>query len=161
MNEDKKYPAHEICITCGSTKKNAETACCINGHDDWLEDIDDVHIFYHATIKLGVSLKTIMDAFDNNTDIIKKDIMSNKKTKIKNNAIRYKLALDKEIQDNPDYCFCQELLGLEPDVDFENDKEIGKTDPIDGFSYWNSIGYTLPIYICKRCGKKVTLSTVY
>lgn len=69
-NRNPDWPAESICITCGTTKLNNNTGCCINGHDNWLEEKDDVHIFYQATIKLGVSLKDIMDAFDNNSDIV-------------------------------------------------------------------------------------------
>ena len=87
--------------------------------------------------------------------------MSNKINKAKNREIRNNISLSNEIKENPDWCFCPELLGLEPDVDFENDEIIGKTYPIDGFPYHNSTGYTLPIYICKRCGKKISQSIVY
>jgi hypothetical protein len=69
-NINSESSAEAICVTCGTTKQNKETGCCINGHDNWLEEIDDIHLFYNATIKLGVSLKVIMDSFDNNTDII-------------------------------------------------------------------------------------------
>jgi len=87
--------------------------------------------------------------------------MSNKITKEKNKEIRSKIALEKEIKENPEWCYCEELSELEPDVDFENDEIIGYTDPVDGFPYHNSTGYTLPIYICKRCGKKISQSIVY
>jgi hypothetical protein len=87
--------------------------------------------------------------------------MSNKINKEKNREIRDKIALEKEIEENPDWCFCGELLGLEPDVNFDSDEIIGHTEPINGFPYHNSIGYTLPIYICKRCSKKTSQSIVY
>ena len=45
-------------------------------------------------------------------------------------------------------------MGLEPDVDFEKDEKVGYTEQINGFPYHNSTDYSLPIYICKRCGKK-------
>jgi len=69
-NVDSKNSAEAICITCGTTNQDINTGCCINGHDNWLEEIDDVHTFYEATIKLNVSLKEIMKAFDNNVDIV-------------------------------------------------------------------------------------------
>lgn len=87
--------------------------------------------------------------------------MSNKLNKLKNRAIRENDALIKSMEENPDCCFCEEILGLESDVDCENDEKIGYTVPIDGYPHPNSIGYTLPIYICKRCGKKTTQSIVY
>ena len=71
-----------------------------------------------------------------------------------NKEIREKYLLIQEIKANPDWCYCFETLKLEPDVDLENDTSIGKTEPIDGFPYWNSKGYTQDIYLCKRCGKK-------
>jgi len=69
-NVDSKNSAEAICITCGTTKENKNNGHCINGHDNWLEEIDDVHMFYDATIKLGVSLQVIMNSFDTNTDVV-------------------------------------------------------------------------------------------
>lgn len=69
-NVDSNCSAEAICITCGTTNQDINTGCCINGHDNWLEEVDDIHMFYSATIKLGVSLKVIMDSFDNNRDIV-------------------------------------------------------------------------------------------
>lgn len=83
--------------------------------------------------------------------------VSNKKAR--NKAIRDKCELEKNMKDNPDWCFCQELLGLFSDFD-SNDPIIGETEPIDGFPYWNSTGFKLNIYRCKRCGKKATLTLV-
>lgn len=87
--------------------------------------------------------------------------MSNKINKAKNRAIRDKIASEKEIEENPEWCFCSELLGIESDVDCDNDNVIGHTDPIDGYPHPNSTGYTLPIYVCKRCGKKTTPRYLY
>ena len=70
INKENDSSAESICMTCGTTKPDIEYGCCINGHDDWLEEVDDIHFFYNATIKLGVSLEELMNAFDNNTDII-------------------------------------------------------------------------------------------
>lgn len=49
--------------------------------------------------------------------------MSNKTNKEKNKEIFRKNALEKEIEENPDWCYCEEMSVLEPDVDLENDKK--------------------------------------
>jgi len=84
--------------------------------------------------------------------------VSNKK---RNKEIRAKHALKLEIAQNPDWCWCKENLGLDPDVDYDKDKVIGETEPIDGFPYWNSTGFTQPLYLCKRCGKKHAMIIVF
>lgn len=84
--------------------------------------------------------------------------MSNKK---RNKEIRRKHELKLEIERNPDWCWCQETLGLPADVDYENDFVIGQTEPIDGFPHPESTNYVLDIYKCKRCGKKHTISIAY
>lgn len=82
--------------------------------------------------------------------------MSQKK---QNKLIRKKYALLKEINENPDWCYCEELLGLEPDID--ETKPIGITEPINGFPHPESKDYTQNIFICKRCEKKATISCAY
>lgn len=84
--------------------------------------------------------------------------MSNKK---RNKEIRRKHELKLEVEHNPDWCWCKENLGLEPDVDYDKDFAIGETEPIDGFPRWNSKGFTQPIYKCKRCGKKHEMIIVF
>jgi hypothetical protein len=79
--------------------------------------------------------------------------MSNKK---RNKEIRRKYELKKEIENNPDWCYCSVILGIEEDIDYINDIPIGVTKPIDGFPFPESKGYVQDIYICKRCGKKHT-----
>ena len=75
-----------------------------------------------------------------------------------NKEIREKYRLEQEIKDNPDWCYCYELLVLEPDIN--EDEPIGETEPIDGYPCTECKGYTQKIYICKRCGKKTTISIV-
>lgn len=84
--------------------------------------------------------------------------MSNKK---RNKAIRAKYELQKQMVENPDWCWCDKKLGLPADVDYDKDEPIGMTEPIDGFPRWNSKGYTVPIYKCKRCGKKHDLQIAF
>lgn len=71
-----------------------------------------------------------------------------------NKLIREKLKLEKEMKDYPDWCFCGELLGLEPDIDYLNDIPIEFVEDVSS-KLFNS-----PIYICKRCGKKHCLEIV-
>lgn len=87
--------------------------------------------------------------------------MSNKHKKQENNKIRLISEKEQEMLDYPDYCYCDFLLGLTPDVDFELDSPIGETEPIDGYPYYNSVGYTAPIYKCKRCEKMHVLQIAY
>jgi hypothetical protein len=77
--------------------------------------------------------------------------MSNKK---RNKAIRAKYELEKEKKEHPDWCYCDE-----PDYDFNS--PIGKTEPIDGFPYWNSENYTQDIFLCKKCLKKHVIKIVF
>jgi hypothetical protein len=81
--------------------------------------------------------------------------------KQRNKTIRQKYELKQEMEKYPEYCYCEETLGLEPDIDYENDKPIGMTETADGFPYWNSTGYTVPIYLCKRCNKKHIVKIAY
>lgn len=63
--------------------------------------------------------------------------MSNKKKR--NREIRERYSLIKEIEANPDLCFCEQINKSEPNIDFENE-----------FIDSNNNVY----YICKDCGKK-------
>lgn len=87
--------------------------------------------------------------------------MSNKHKKQENNKIRLISEKEQEMLDYPDYCYCGFLLGLDADIDFELDSPIGETEPIDGYPYYNSVGYTAPIYKCKRCEKMHVLQIAY
>ena len=81
--------------------------------------------------------------------------------KKRNKEIRRKFELEKEMSENPDWCYCFEKLGVEEDIDYFNDIPIGETDPIDGYPHPESKGYTQNIYLCKRCGKKHILYLAY
>lgn len=89
--------------------------------------------------------------------ILQRNTMGNKK---RNKKIREKHELKLMIENNPDWCWCEEILSKPADVDYENDLVIGETEPIDGFPYYESKSYTLPLYKCKRCGKKHAISIV-
>lgn len=85
--------------------------------------------------------------------------MSNRKKK--NNEISKRVQLKWDIERNPDWCWCKETLDLDADVDYEKDFAIDETDPIDGYPHPESTNYSLPIFKCKRCGKKHTLPVAY
>lgn len=76
-----------------------------------------------------------------------------------NKEIREKYRLEQEIKDNPDWCYCNELLGLDSDID--ETESIGETEPIDGYPCPECKGYTQKVYICKRCNKKATISIAF
>jgi len=76
-----------------------------------------------------------------------------------NKEIREKYRLEQEIKDNPNCCYCYDLVGLYSDID--EDKPIGETEPVDGYPFPASIGFTQKIYICKRCGKEATLPIAF
>lgn len=63
--------ANAICLECGTTKQNEKTAYCINGHDNWLENNDDIYRFNIAIKKFNVDLNTIHNSINNNIDLIK------------------------------------------------------------------------------------------
>lgn len=81
--------------------------------------------------------------------------------KEQNREIRNRIKLQKEISENPDWCYCHELLGLESDFDPLMDDIIERSEPVDGFPYWNSTNFSINIYRCKRCNKKTGLSPGY
>lgn len=78
-----------------------------------------------------------------------------------NKEIRAKYTFQQKMIDYPDWCYCYELLGLDSDVDYQNDSIIETTEPIDGYPFPASVGFTQNIYRCKRCGKKNTLQIAF
>lgn len=78
--------------------------------------------------------------------------------KKRNREIRRKYELQKEMLENPNDCFCEDL-GLEPDYD--SNCPIGNTEPIDEFPFPHSKGYSQEIYLCKRCGKEYIIRIAY
>lgn len=66
-------PADAICLVCGTAKEDKKSGLCINGHDDWLENQDDMYRFNIAINRFHISFDEIIDAINNNTDIIIND----------------------------------------------------------------------------------------
>ena len=81
--------------------------------------------------------------------------------KIARKAVEAKKLKEQQMLNHPEWCYCEEILYKEAEIDLENDKPIGKTEPVDGFPYWNSKGYTQDIYRCKRCGKQYCIPIIY
>lgn len=65
----KNIKANAICLTCGTTKEDNITAFCINNHDNWLEENDNISLFSEATKKFGRSLLEIKRAIKTDTDL--------------------------------------------------------------------------------------------
>jgi len=80
--------------------------------------------------------------------------MSNKKKL--NKEIRRRYELEMEIKENPDDCFCGELLGKEANCNWDN--PIGETpkEYYSPYDYKREHPYSCKIYKCNRCGKNFT-----
>jgi len=85
--------------------------------------------------------------------------MSKRERKAQNKLIREKQKLIQDMEKHPDWCYCEELLNLDSDVDFEYDEIIGTTEPVDIAPYL--IGHTSNLYKCKRCNKKTTMKIMF
>ena len=59
-----------VCLKCGSTQENPETAFCINDHDDWLESNDEMERFEIASKRFGVPIKEIVSSIKNGIDLV-------------------------------------------------------------------------------------------
>lgn len=65
----KTIKANAVCATCGTTDEDNENGFCKNGHDDWLELIDDANLFIRASENLNVSVKALKESIKNNISI--------------------------------------------------------------------------------------------
>jgi 1-aminocyclopropane-1-carboxylate deaminase/D-cysteine desulfhydrase-like pyridoxal-dependent ACC family enzyme len=74
-------------------------------------------------------------------------------------AILAKKLKEQEMLEHPEWCYCEEILHKEADIDIN--EPIGCTEPIDGFPRWNSSGFTQNIYRCKRCGKQYVIPMAF
>jgi len=89
-------------------------------------------------------------------------LFKKKSKKQQNKEIREKYAFQKELEENPDFCHCRELLNKEPDFIPETDEIIGKSDEIIFYPYHTERHpLILDYYKCKRCGKKAYEQIVY
>jgi hypothetical protein len=81
--------------------------------------------------------------------------MSDKRErKAQRKALIAKKLQEEQMKLHPEWCYCEEVLHKEADIDWENDMPIGQTEPVDGFPHPHSKGFTQDIYRCKRCGKQ-------
>lgn len=84
-----------------------------------------------------------------------------KERKAARKAVQMQKLREKQMLDHPEWCYCEEVLHKEADIDWENDMPIGQIESVDGFPNWNSTGHTQDIYRCKRCGKQYCTPIAY
>lgn len=70
MKEIDYSPADAVCSKCGTTKEDTKTAFCINGHDSWLEQGDDLDLFQKTSKDLNCTMEELINAIQTNTDIV-------------------------------------------------------------------------------------------
>jgi len=90
-------------------------------------------------------------------DLEKKSVKKTNKQKAR--AVKKKAGLDKNMKENPDWCFCEELLGKDPDIDPRTDPVIDTIQGYGGPLRNAMIDYD--VYKCKRCGKKAHINIVF
>lgn len=80
--------------------------------------------------------------------------MSNKKKL--NREIRQRYEREREMEQNPDTCFCEE-------PDYDEKQPIGETGKVyySIYDYKGENPFSLPIYKCNKCGKNHVLVLVY
>ncbi len=61
--------ANAICLDCGTAKEDPENGFCINGHDNWVEDGDDVQRISYACEKFQITGKQLMHHIKNNVSV--------------------------------------------------------------------------------------------
>lgn len=61
--------ADAICMICGTAKQDTDTGCCENGHDDWLEEGDDLERFISAAKRFNTDLAGLTNAIKNNKNL--------------------------------------------------------------------------------------------
>lgn len=68
-----------MCLERETAKEDPENGLCINGHDNWVEDGDDVERISYACEKFQLTGKELMHHIKNNICINqKKSIIKNK-----------------------------------------------------------------------------------
>ena len=68
---EKTENANALCIECGSVKQSTESGLCENGHDNWLEESDDMDRFLIAAKKFKTDLAGLIYAIKNNKSFLK------------------------------------------------------------------------------------------
>jgi len=61
--------ANAICLDCGTAKENPENGFCMNGHDNWLEEMDKIERFSEASIKFNKTTSELMFHIQQNVSI--------------------------------------------------------------------------------------------
>lgn len=68
-NENDGVPANAICMVCGTSKEDPHTAYCINGHDDWVENADEIERIEKCALKFNATVLFVKYAMANSIDI--------------------------------------------------------------------------------------------
>lgn len=61
--------ANAICYKCGTAQENPDNGYCINGHDNWLEIIDDSKRLGRAAKKFGITVEKLAEHIEHNKSI--------------------------------------------------------------------------------------------
>lgn len=69
MELNNEINANAICIDCGTAKENSDTGFCINDHDNWLEEEDNIERFSEASVKFSKSTSELMRHIKENVSI--------------------------------------------------------------------------------------------
>ncbi len=69
MQTNNEINANAICLNCGTAKENPENGFCINGHDNWLEEEDNIERFSEASSKWNKSNYELMYHIKDNVSI--------------------------------------------------------------------------------------------
>lgn len=59
----------DICGTCGTVEQNQQSGYCINGHDNWLQNGDDIEYWEKAAKDLDTSIETLKYCMENGVDL--------------------------------------------------------------------------------------------
>ncbi len=65
-------PANAICMVCGTSKEDPNTAYCINGHDDWVENGDEIERIQKCALKFNATVLYLKYAMANSIDFVGK-----------------------------------------------------------------------------------------
>jgi hypothetical protein len=61
--------ANAICLDCGTAKENPKNGFCINDHDNWLEETDEIKRFSEASVKFYKTASELMFHIQQNVSI--------------------------------------------------------------------------------------------
>lgn len=69
MESNNEINANAICLECGTAKENSFSGLCINGHDNWLEETDEIERFAEASVKFNKTASELMVYIKDNVSI--------------------------------------------------------------------------------------------